>query len=52
VLDQWKLGAHGIFGLIGLETWGRIFLMGEPTDRITEHVESLARARQRAPLVH
>jgi hypothetical protein len=52
VLDEWKLGAQGIFGLIGLEIWGRTFLMGESTDRITEHIESLAKARQGAPVVH
>ncbi|HUG04209.1 MAG TPA: asparagine synthase (glutamine-hydrolyzing) [Steroidobacteraceae bacterium] len=52
VLDQWKLGAQGIFGLIGLEIWGRTFLMGESTDRINERIESLASARRGAPLVH
>jgi len=51
-LDQWKLGAQGLFGLIGLEFRGRNFLMGESTDRITEHIESLARSRLGAPLLH
>ncbi|MEX2150317.1 MAG: asparagine synthase (glutamine-hydrolyzing) [Steroidobacteraceae bacterium] len=52
VLDQRNLGAQGIFGLIGLEIWGRIFLMGESTDRITERIESLASAHRGAALVH
>jgi hypothetical protein len=52
VPDQWKLDTQGIIGDIGLEIWGRTFLMGEPTDRITEHIESLARPRQGASLVH
>ncbi len=52
VLDQRSPGAQGIFGLIGLEIWGRTFLMGESTERITERIESLASARRGAALVN
>jgi len=48
VLDHWQLSTEGIFGLIGLEIWGRTFLMGESTDGITERIESLAAARRGA----
>jgi asparagine synthase (glutamine-hydrolysing) len=52
VLDQRNPGAQGIFGLIGLEIWGRTFLMGESTEQITERIQSLARARRGAAPVH
>lgn len=45
VLDHWQRRTEGIFSLIGLEIWGRTFLMGESTDRITARIESLAGPR-------
>jgi asparagine synthase (glutamine-hydrolysing) len=40
-----RRSAHGLFSLVGLEIWGRIFLMGESQDTITQRVESLAGLR-------
>ncbi len=39
---------HGQFSLVGLEIWGRTFLMGESADEITQRIESLAQARPAA----
>ncbi len=36
---------HSLFSLVGLEIWGRTFLMGESPDSITHRIESLASAR-------
>jgi asparagine synthase (glutamine-hydrolysing) len=34
--------AEGMFSLIGLEIWGRMFMMGASADEITRHIEALA----------
>lgn len=39
---------HERFSLVGLEIWGRTFLMGESPDTITQRIESLAQARPAA----
>lgn len=44
MVENLRHRTHGLFGLIGLEIWGRTFLMGQNADQITGHIESLAGA--------
>ena len=39
VVGSWQRWVHGMFGLIALEIWGRIFLMGQTTAQIVELIE-------------
>ena len=45
MLENDRQSTHSLFSLVGLEIWGRTFLMGESTDSITHRIESLAGAR-------
>ena len=44
-----RRSTHGLFSLVGLEIWGRTFLMGESADEVTRRIESLAQAGRAAP---
>jgi asparagine synthase (glutamine-hydrolysing) len=41
MLDNWQRRTYGIFSLLGLELWGRMFFMGENTNQVTARIESL-----------
>jgi asparagine synthase (glutamine-hydrolysing) len=43
VLSTWRRHTHGLFGLIALEMWGRMFLLGQSV----EEVEGLVDASER-----
>jgi asparagine synthase (glutamine-hydrolysing) len=36
VIDTWDKQIQGFFNLVSLEVWGRLFLMHEPLEQITE----------------
>lgn len=44
LLENWQRSTHGTFGLLGLEIWGRMFLMGESVEQITARIASLEMA--------
>jgi asparagine synthase (glutamine-hydrolysing) len=46
MLDNWQQRTYGVFSLFGLEIWGRMSMMGESPDQITERIESLANGRR------
>jgi asparagine synthase (glutamine-hydrolysing) len=46
MLDNWEHRTYGIFSLLGLEIWGRMFLMGEDSNQVTGRIESLVNARR------
>jgi len=43
VMSSWDRQAHGLFGLVALEMWGRIFFMGQTVDDVTASVEACER---------
>jgi asparagine synthase (glutamine-hydrolysing) len=46
-VSQWRQNVHGFFNLLALEIWGRLFLLRQPVDELTEHVAVLS--EQNAP---
>ena len=42
-LASWQRWVHGMFGLIALEIWGRIFLMGQKVEQLVELIERCER---------
>jgi hypothetical protein len=46
MLDHWQQRTYGIYSLIGLEIWGRMYLMGEDSHQVTARIEALANARR------
>lgn len=46
-VSQWRQNVHGFFNLLALELWGRLFLLRQPVDKLTEYVAALS--EQTAP---
>jgi hypothetical protein len=42
-MTTWKTQVQGLFGLVALEMWGRIFVMGQSTDDVSALVERCER---------
>jgi asparagine synthase (glutamine-hydrolysing) len=40
----WKRQPHGLFGLVALEIWGRVYFMGQSVDQVGELVAGCERA--------
>lgn len=41
LLEGWQRWTFGAFGLIALELWGRMFLMGEPVDAVNGRIAAV-----------
>ena len=46
LLGDWQRWTFGAFGLLTLEMWGRMFLMGESVDQVADRIAMLERASQ------
>ena len=44
LLGDWRRWTFGAFGLLTLEMWGRMFLMGESVDQVADRIATLERA--------
>ena len=44
LLGDWQRWTFGAFGLLTLEMWGRMFLMGESVDQVSHRIATLERA--------
>lgn len=50
LLRDWERWTFGAFGLITLEMWGRMYLMGESVDQLTHRITSLERSTASSPV--
>jgi hypothetical protein len=48
MIEREGRSTHGMFSLIGLEIWGRQFMMGQSTDVVTDHVARSSATAARA----
>jgi asparagine synthase (glutamine-hydrolysing) len=39
---NWRSNVHGFFNLLALEIWGRLFLLRQPLENVTEQVRRLS----------
>ena len=43
-VSSWQRWSYGFFGLVTLEIWGRLFLLGQTIDQVAEDIERLEHA--------
>ncbi len=49
LLGSWRGQAHGFFGILALEMWGRIYFMGQSLEEVDELITRLERKQGLAP---
>jgi asparagine synthase (glutamine-hydrolysing) len=42
-ISNWQQNVHGFFNLLALEIWGRLFVMHESIDDVTERIARVSR---------
>ena len=41
-ISSWDQNVHGFFNLLALEIWGRMFVLGEPVEDVTDRVQRIS----------
>ena len=39
MMTSWQSKAHGLFGLVALEIWGRIYFMNQSVDEVSSLIQ-------------